>query len=72
MRADTMWRGHAHRSDLHQGSKVGNQSISILWRTQGSDCMADFLHFLAVVTDDSLCRIKCGILYARPTARPRH
>eukprot|EP00959_Pyramimonas_sp_CCMP1952_P229767 4803940-Pyramimonas_sp.AAC.1 len=53
MGVDSTWRGRAHRSDLHQGSKLKNQSSSILWKAPCFDCMANFLQILAVVTDDS-------------------
>ncbi|CAK0856125.1 unnamed protein product [Prorocentrum cordatum] len=42
MGVDSTWRAHAHRSDPHQGSKVGNQSSSILWKTQGFDLYGRF------------------------------
>ncbi|CAK0886604.1 unnamed protein product [Prorocentrum cordatum] len=48
MKVDTMWRVLAHRSDLHQVSKVGTQDDTILWDTQGFEWMGKVLQILAV------------------------
>ncbi|CAK0793960.1 unnamed protein product, partial [Prorocentrum cordatum] len=48
VKVDTMWRVLAHRSDLHQVSKVGTQDDTILWDTQGFEWMGKVLQILAV------------------------
>ena len=48
MKVDAMWRVLAHRSDLHQVSKVGAQDDTILWDTHGFEWMGEVLQILAV------------------------